>query len=297
VATYPYVQARYDFGVRKGPTLGLMLHGSESESGLVGYLTRDPARNVSANFVCERTGRMVQMLDIDHASGSLNPQDRSSDKAYYGHQHLVDVLGQWWTDPNSAVISVEIEMYAAKGPNDAQVASLIDWGKDMRQRFPSIRGALGHADQTDTKGCPGSTPAIKAAFAGIGGHGLFTDSSGDDVKFIQASDLGQTKLLRLPLGTPLYGFDGTEVLKTPTARDWDYVGLVDAKGAQKVVAVNTNKVYADGVPRPTLLVAKTGTLVDAPAPVVTTSAPQEYPVVVAVTVGGKPVTSGKVVLP
>jgi hypothetical protein len=263
VATYTYVQARYDFGVRKGPTLGLMLHGSESESGLVGYLTRDPARNVSANFVCERTGRMVQMLDIDHASGSLNPNDRSSDKAYYGHQHLVDVLGAWWTDPNSAVISVEIEMYAAKGPNDAQVASLIDWGHDMRQRFPSIRGALGHADQTDTKGCPGSTPLIKSAFAGIGGHGLFT--AGDDVKFIYAID---GKLLTLPLGASLYGFDGTVVTKTATARDWPVIGAADGHGDQIVIKTGTGAVYPDGQTQPTYLVAKTGTLVDAPAPIV-----------------------------
>ena len=123
-----------------------------------------------------------------------------------------------------------------------------------------------------------------------------------DVKFIQASDLGQTKLLRLPLGTPLYGFDGSVVLKTPTARDWDYVGLVDAKGAEKVVAVNTGKVYPDAIPRPTLLVAKTGTLVDAPAPPTTAAVPQEYTVTVTdppptVEIGGKPVVNGKVTLP
>lgn len=173
VTTYPFVQARYDYGKRKGPTLGLMFHGSESEAGLVGYLSRDPARGVSANFVCERSGRMVRMLNIDNASGSLNPKDRSTDKAYYGHKHLVAVLGDWWTNPNAAVISVEIEMYAAKGPNDAQVASLIAWSKDMTARFPSIRGALGHADQTDTKGCPGTTAKMRAVFDGIGGHGLW----------------------------------------------------------------------------------------------------------------------------
>lgn len=175
MATYPFVQARYDFGVRKGPTLALMLHGAEAEAGVVGYLSRNPSRNVSANFVCERSGRMVRMLAWDHASGSMNPQDRSTNKAYYGRTHLVDVLGSWWDDPNSAVISVEGEWYARTGPNAAQVAALIAWGADMRTRFPTVRGALGHADQTDTKGCPGSTAAMKAIFTGLGGHGLWTD--------------------------------------------------------------------------------------------------------------------------
>jgi hypothetical protein len=173
VTTYPFIQAAYDFGKRKGPTLGLMFHGAEAESGVVGYLSRDPARHVSANFVCERSGRMVRMLNIDNASGSMNPADRSTDKAYYGHKHLVAVLGDWWRDPNSAVISVEIEMYARLGPNDAQVNSLIAWSKDMKSRYRSIRGALGHADQTDTKGCPGTTAKMRLVFSQIGGHGLW----------------------------------------------------------------------------------------------------------------------------
>jgi hypothetical protein len=173
VTTYPFVQAAYDFGKRKGPTLGLMFHGAEAESGVVGYLSRDPARHVSANFVCERDGRMVRMLNIDNASGSMNPADRSTDKAYYGHKHLVAVLGDWWRDPNSVVISVEIEMYARIGPNDAQVNSLIAWSKDMKSRYRSIRGALGHADQTDTKGCPGTTAKMRLVFNAIGGHGLW----------------------------------------------------------------------------------------------------------------------------
>jgi hypothetical protein len=186
VTTYPYTAARYDFGPRKGPTLGLLFHGAEAESGVVGYLSRDPARGVSANFVCERSGRMVRMLPYNNASGSLNPNDRSTDKAYYGHSHLVDVLGDWWRDPNSAVVSVEIEMYAKDGPTIAQVAALIAWSKDMRSRFPSIRGALGHADQTDTKGCPGTTANMKLVFSSIGGHGLWQEEPMLGIRIVEA---------------------------------------------------------------------------------------------------------------
>ncbi len=178
MTTYPFVPSYYDdLGARKGPTLGLMIHMAEG-GGTVGYLDKNgdpPARRVSVHAVCEYTGRVVQMLKWGDASGSLNPADRSTDKAYFGHQHLVDVLGDWWPDPNSAVISMEIEGFAVAGPNQKQVAAAIAWGLDMRGRYPSIRGALGHADQTDTKRCPGATPPMRAIFTGLGGHGLFTE--------------------------------------------------------------------------------------------------------------------------
>lgn len=174
--TYPYVQAWYDYGPRKGPLLGLMLHMAEG-GGTVSYLDNkgDPPKlGNSSHAVCEYSGRIVQMLPWDHAAGSLNPADRSTDKGYYSHQHLVDVLGDWWTDPNSAVIALEIEGFAAQGPNPQQKAGIIIWASDMAHRFPTLRGALGHADQTDKKACPGSTLNMRAVFTSIGGHGLWT---------------------------------------------------------------------------------------------------------------------------
>jgi hypothetical protein len=168
--TYPFRQARYVYGTRKG-TLGLCLHMSEGGDELVDYLAGDPARGVSSNFALLTTGVTWRMTGYDIASGSLNPDDRSSDKGYYGHSTLVDVLGDHWTDPNTWCISIEIAGHAAVGPNDKQIAALGDWAADMRARFPTLRGAFGHADQTDTKGCPGTTAAMKTAFVAVGGHG------------------------------------------------------------------------------------------------------------------------------
>jgi len=59
---------------------------------------------------------------------------------------------------------------AKKGPNAKQIASLVRLFRDCRRRYPRIK-PLGHRDQQNVKPCPGSTPAMRAAFRGMGGHG------------------------------------------------------------------------------------------------------------------------------
>lgn len=176
---YPFVPAKFDYGRRKGPALALMLHMAEG-GNTVHYLGKNGRvkRGVSVHFVCDVLGRVTQMLPLSHASGSLNPANLSTNKAFYGKKHLDAVLGSWASDPNSAVISIEIEGFAAKGPNPKQVSACIAWGLDMKRELSTLRGALGHADQTNTKACPGTSPAMKAIFEGVGGHGLWHPQSG-----------------------------------------------------------------------------------------------------------------------
>jgi hypothetical protein len=144
--------------------------------GTVGYLDKigtPPPRGVSVHAVIEYDGSLVRMLAYDHACGGLNPADRASEKPYYKGSILRAVLGSWWTDPNSASIQCEIEGFRATGPNPKQVARAIRWVADLRAAYPEMRGAFGHADQTDTKACPGTSPAMLSIFDVIGGHGLW----------------------------------------------------------------------------------------------------------------------------
>jgi len=262
MTTYPFVAAWYDnYGPRKGPTLGLMYHMAEG-GGTVGYLDKigtAPARGVSVHAVCEYSGRVVQMLKWGDASGSLNPADRSTDKAYFSHSTLVDVLGDWWLDPNSAVISMEIEGVAVDGPNAKQVAAAIAWGLDMRVRWPDIRGALGHADQTDTKRCPGATPPMRAIFAGVGGHGLFTEefpmipvaTNGpflvELVAGVQLYDQAFTPLVKVSVAQSADGF-----FSTGSVNGVDYYGIEVVTGGQRQLAfVRTSEAAATpDVPAP-----------------------------------------------
>jgi len=215
--SYPFVHARYDYGPRAGPALAFVVHMAEG-GGTVGYLSRDPARGVSVHFVIEYSGRIVQMLSEDHASGSINPNDlrTTDDEAVYGATVGKAVMGSWWSNPNAACLSVEIEGYAVNGPSDAQVIGLQALVADLRSRYPKI-GLLGHRDFQDYKACPGKL----IPWALIGGHGteeLDMDwtgyaakgedwkpsdrgAAGDDAPVRLTPDRGAAIVTRLPAGT------------------------------------------------------------------------------------------------
>jgi hypothetical protein len=177
---YRYVPG-IDYGPRAG-TLGFAVHMAEGGDGTLPYLARRAGetrpqwikrvRGVSANFVILSDGEIVQMVGWTRASGSMNPNDRGPLAGFYNGSVLRSVLGAHYTDPNAWSLSVEITGYRAKGPNAAQLASLIELVAESRRRFPQMVGAYGHADQTDTKGCPGKALNMMRAW-GTFGHGPF----------------------------------------------------------------------------------------------------------------------------
>jgi hypothetical protein len=212
-----------DYGPRDG-TLGISLHMSEGGDGLPEYLARHSGEDlhqwarrvngVSCNVAILSTGKRVQMLDWAHASGNLNPDDRAGEYGYYGGHHLRDVLGSHWPDPNAWTVSAELAGRRADGPTDAQVRSTIEWGLEMRDMFATIRGATGHHDQSP-KGCPGVSPNMKAIFAGLGGHGLFTTEEPMTEIDVQSAT---AVVLDIPQGTKILNLDGSPRLTAPAAR-------------------------------------------------------------------------------
>lgn len=170
-----------DYGPRAG-TLGISFHISEGGDGLVGFLARhageseqrwhDRTNGVSVHVAILSDGTTTQMLGWDRCSGNLNPAHRAAEYGYYGGSHLRAVLGSHWPDPNMWTVTAEIAGYRADGPTDKQVKAALEWGEQMKDRYPTIRGATGHHDQS-TKPCPGTSANMKAIFAGLGGHGLW----------------------------------------------------------------------------------------------------------------------------
>lgn len=171
---YDYVQATHDFGRSPVPKQGIVLHMAEG-SRVVEYLSGgNVVRNVSATFAITTEGEVVQMLPLDHTSGSLNPRDvrTSTDPdGFWGRRFTrfydPDVLtGR----ANQLTISIECAGTAAQGPNPKQVASIIELVGTLRARYKRPIGFGGHRDFADYKLCPGRSAGVKALIAELG-HG------------------------------------------------------------------------------------------------------------------------------
>lgn len=233
--SYPFVKAGApSYGIRKGPALGLLYHMAEG-GNTVAYLSHSGVpRGVSVHAVCDYSGRVTQMLNWEMASGSLNPRDTSSDKPYFGHSHLVDVLGLYWNDPNSAVLSMEIEGFASRGPNPAQIDGAVAWGEDMKARFSALRGALGHADQTNTKACPGTSTNMRLVFEGVGGHGLWHPQGGTQQPPVLEEPVSTFKpapgRFAVPVGTPIFDAPNGKAISTVQANSAYVNGMLTVLG-------------------------------------------------------------------
>lgn len=213
---YPFVRAFYDFGPRGTvPVKAFVVHMAEG-GGTVAYLAKDQPNKVSVHYVIERTGRIVRMLGEDRISGSINPRDirTSTDKPPpdppFGFLTAQDVMGHWHADPNRAVISLEIEGFAASGPNAGQVGSLRSLVADVRTRHPAI-GLLGHRDFADYKACPGKL----IPWAELGGHGL-QETTVTPLPITSETPV----LIDVPKGTPFLDMDGQTVLLPSWAADF-----------------------------------------------------------------------------
>jgi hypothetical protein len=182
---YRYVPATHDFGKSPVAKQGIVVHVSEGCNPAAYLSSGNVLRNVSANFTVEQGGEIVQMLPVNHTSGSINPRDVRTDTDEDGF------WGRRWTrymDPdiltgrvNQRTISIEVAGRASRawtcdgethkrGPNAAQVVSLIELVGVLRDHFKQRLGVNGHRDFTDWKPCPGEGLGIRALLKAVG-HG------------------------------------------------------------------------------------------------------------------------------
>lgn len=198
--TYVFVPAYHRYGLRKGPVRAFVVHMAEG-GGTVGFLSRPNARGVSVHYVLEYSGRVVQMVREQEATGSINPNDLRTTEgpAPYGAKVRREVMGDWDHDPNAATITLEIEGFAADGPNARQQLALVRLVDDVRSRFPDM-GLLGHRDFQDYKPCPGG----HIDWQSLGGHGPAGMEDDPMLPFPVALD---PKLVDVKPGAQLYNLD------------------------------------------------------------------------------------------
>lgn len=155
----------------------IYLHMAEG-GGTVSWLTR--ADGNSSHYVVEYDGEIVQMVREAHWAGSVNPRAlRSTDdpsfeylglRQRYGRSEAVRALGgtAFYADPNQYGIAVEIEGFAATGPNVQQRAALKALVADIRRRRSKPYPVLCHRDFQSYKACPGR----RIPWPDYGGHAV-----------------------------------------------------------------------------------------------------------------------------
>jgi len=152
---------------------GIVVHMAEG-GGTVSWLTRNDGN--SSHYVVEYSGAIVQMVLEARAAGSLKgtalrttndpPYTYLGESIVYGRTTAIGAIGSTaYADPNRYVIAIEVEGFAATGPNPAQRASLQRLINDIRRRH-GVLPTLGHRDFQSYKPCPGH----RIPWVDYGGH-------------------------------------------------------------------------------------------------------------------------------
>jgi hypothetical protein len=215
-------RAKYDYGSRRGyPTRAVVFHMAEG-TDVARYLAHGRvARGVSVHYCIEqktstfRDGEIVRILPEHRISGSIDPDTlrRTNDpNGFYGVKHNRYALKGYWTNPNVALISVEVAGRAKDGPTKRQVAAMVSLFEDIDRRYGRVI-PLGHRDFQEVKPCPGRTAAMRRAFREMGGHGTDFDSE-TERRFMSTRGFVPGQVCDVADGARLFNYPGGKVIAT-----------------------------------------------------------------------------------
>ena len=144
---------------QRRPNLVIIHHTSNATSAQALRTLTTPERKVSAHYLIDRDGSIVQLVD-------------ERERAW--HAGL-----SWWggvTDVNSSSIGIELDNTGSEPFADAQIDALLALLTDIRQRYPiPTANFIGHADVAPTRKDDPS-PLFPWARLAAAGFGLWCDS-------------------------------------------------------------------------------------------------------------------------
>lgn len=118
-----------------------------------------PTNDNSSHIVLKYDASIRQMVSLHDASHSLHI-DRPDgppgpgDDGLFSLDSVQRVLGTGWANPNTQIVTIEIEGYAANGPSAEQRTTIQLLARYLESLFPNLKH-LGHRDFQDYKPCPG----------------------------------------------------------------------------------------------------------------------------------------------
>lgn len=164
------------------PILAIVIHMAQG-GNTASWLTRIDGN--SSHYVVEYDGDIIQQVREARAAGSIKASllRTSNDAPFtylgetitYGIKARRAALGVYDKDPNAVVIAIEVEGFAAAGPNAFQRTALKRLVADIQRRHGGGLHILGHRDFQSYKACPGKL----IPWADYGGHGLPTTEEPD----------------------------------------------------------------------------------------------------------------------
>jgi hypothetical protein len=261
-----FIHAKYDdYGVRQAPALGFALHMAEGWNVAQYLAFGNVARGVSVHFTVERDGEIIQQMELGRISGSINPSTIRRDddpNGNFGWSHNKAVLGEWATNPNHAVISVEVAGFSRYGPNEAQVQAIVKLFNFLRGKYPSIK-PLGHRDFQNVKPCPGQKFYHKV-YPRLGGHGKDFDPHGGgttDQMLVTGDNVKRTSshYIELPEGVSIFKSPEGEILRKTTngVKKYDFFGNAGDWWAIRTNASGSE--FSDGQAREVIAYVKKAT--------------------------------------